>query len=652
MSTSSEHRPSGHDQEYVEPPPAKTLAELCAYRQAQRTRIYHQRGNGSGRLPPRHGAAVASQHHPRRLVVSHATGGGHSTDHRLRTERSTMRTTAGPPAERVPPQQLDKGAARQDARAAVVPDTVRLLREHYKPHRRRRDLLNKRQGASSSGVPTCSFVNPQAADDDGVFVKEPVRLLAETACRQQAHGGWAGDGGGVAVESAFSPLTRSRSVNDLQAGLGCVSSVRGRVLHYMLSSAPLRAAQQRLAFALVMRQYANSLLCHMSSPRQWWGRIPQRQRPTQPSARMSLKQLRLLKQEATLRSSSSSASSSQPTASAGGTATALPTTPKVVLRHRDTRRWWRYSAEIEGRLRRCRHDRAKNAAAASAPAHRGGGDGSRGSGGQQPRLGRASVSHDGSTPSPPRPPASSSSSSSAAAASSSSSSASTVSLSPSLQSALLSTVLSTATSSANHSHIRRERETVLRRLCVQSEDMEQATGCGWLDPGARPMVLEEEGEGEQMMAAGTGRDLSRHRCRRRLPRVAKEQLNDMRAWRAGMERRLKALSIAESMLLQGRGGDPAAVITQVHCAAQIMRMVGLKVVGDNSSSSPPPSGGGRAAGGASRGDVATETANAPCLLSRAQTYAPPDAAPSNAQPKIVSSPRSPPVAIPGTTLPE
>eukprot|EP01047_Picozoa_sp_COSAG01_P011698 COSAG01_NODE_514_length_16043_cov_248.614212_6_plen_199_part_00 len=198
---------------------------------------------------------------------------------------------------------------------------------------------------------------------------------------------------------------------------------------------------------------------------------------------------------------------------------------------------------------------------------------------------------------------------------------------------------------------------MLRRLCVQSEDMEQATGSGRLDPGARPMVLEEEGEGEgeQMMAAGTGRGLSRHRRRRRLPRVAKEQLNDMRAWRAGMERRLKALSIAESMLLQGRGGDPAAVITQVHCAAQIMRMVGLQVVGDNSSSSPPPSGGGRAAGGASRGDVATETANVPCLLPRAQTYAPPDAAPSNAQPKtqkIVSSPRSPPVAIPGTTLPE
>ena len=107
---------------------------------------------------------------------------------------------------------------------AQTPDAVLRLRAHFQPYMLRQEVKERRLFQDVQRRPICTHVGTQSLDCEQFFRKDAVDAQPTTIGRQ-----------------------RTKSA-------GCVSSVRQRSLHFMLGAAPLRAAQQRLAFAVILHE--------------------------------------------------------------------------------------------------------------------------------------------------------------------------------------------------------------------------------------------------------------------------------------------------------------------------------------------------------------------------------------------------------------
>jgi hypothetical protein len=143
-----------------------------------------------------------------------------------------------------------------------VPDSVRRLRAHFQKSRRRLALRERRVathgelegaavGYTRAYTVATNHEQSDAADADN-FRKIPVpKTMVRMGWQTETHLPFPSEG-----VSACHPEERSY-----------VTAIRARVLHHLLSPAPLRAAQQRLSFALILRERACSLL----ETRMSWG---------------------------------------------------------------------------------------------------------------------------------------------------------------------------------------------------------------------------------------------------------------------------------------------------------------------------------------------------------------------------------------------
>ena len=144
------------------------------------------------------------------------------------------------------PSQVEVCCEKQNTAAVDEPQAVARLRKHFERQAKQTQVKKEREEAGNR--PRCVLGRSQRSIDTGesLFSKETIQSADPLAS-------------GVKFQPRVRLVAQDQEEvvdQEEEVGpLGYIVSIRNRALHHLITVAPLRAAQKRLAFALVLMQY-------------------------------------------------------------------------------------------------------------------------------------------------------------------------------------------------------------------------------------------------------------------------------------------------------------------------------------------------------------------------------------------------------------